>query len=140
MLLNESLGYSICRTARKIHQQLSNMLAGYDITAEQWAALRMLLERNGISQKQLALLLDKDANTTKAIADRLEKKGLICRSVNPADRRAFLLEPSEAGRELGRRLQPVDEAAEAVWKSLLEPEECEQLLYLLEKIERKTEP
>lgn len=63
----------------------------YNITPEQFVVLNKLSEEEGISQKQLALKLDKDQNTIKAIIDKLEKNNFVSRIQNAKDKRAFTL-------------------------------------------------
>lgn len=70
----DSLGYRICTTARKIHHCLTARFEKYDITPEQWVILRTVFENEGLSQKQLAQLVDKDANNVKVLVDKLVKK------------------------------------------------------------------
>lgn len=53
--------------------------------------LSKLSEEEGISQKKLALKLDKDQNTIKAIIDKLEKNNFVVRIQNAKDKRAFTL-------------------------------------------------
>lgn len=62
--------------------------------------LKKLSEQEGISQKQLAIKLDKDQNTVKAIIDKLEKNGFVIRLQNPNDKRAFTLFLTEKAKRL----------------------------------------
>ncbi|WP_145033707.1 MarR family winged helix-turn-helix transcriptional regulator, partial [Micrococcus luteus] len=61
---------------------------------------KRLSEQDGITQKELAWIADKDqANLTK-ILDILERKHLVRRSRNEEDRRSFLIYITEEGRKL----------------------------------------
>ena len=137
MKINDSLGYMLCRTARKIHQQLTQKFQVYDITLEQWVALKTVEENDGISQKQLAVLLEKDQNNVTALLGRLEKKQLLRREVNQADKRAFSLRVTEAGLQTIAKLASVDEAAIAAIEAALQPAEVEQFKAQLRRIEDK---
>ena len=50
---------------------------------------------------------------TQRILDRLERRGLIERRVNPGDRRSSLLVPTRAGLEAAREVAAVFDAIEA---------------------------
>lgn len=63
----------------------------YNITPEQLIVVNKLAEEEGVSQKELAIKLDKDQNTVKAIIDKLVRNGYVLRSINEKDRRAFTL-------------------------------------------------
>ena len=65
-MLQETTGYIICRTARKIHQFMTKVLADYDITPEQWVVLQIVSKEKNLSQQELAARLEKDKNSTKA--------------------------------------------------------------------------
>ena len=137
MKTNDSLGYMLCRTARKIHQQLTQKFQAYDITLEQWVALKTVEENNGLSQKQLALLLEKDQNNVTAMLGRLEKKQLLRREVNQADKRAFSLFVTGQGLQTIKKLASIDEAAIAAIEAPLQPEEVEHFKKQLRRIEAK---
>lgn len=90
MITINTLAYDICYTARKIYQFLTKEFKKFDITPEQFIVLTTLFEQEGISQMDLALKLDKDKNTVKAIIDNLEKKGFLFKGENKIDKRASL--------------------------------------------------
>uniref|UniRef100_UPI0019593B5B MarR family transcriptional regulator n=1 Tax=Fusobacterium mortiferum TaxID=850 RepID=UPI0019593B5B len=90
MITINTLVYDICYTARKIYQFLTKEFKKFDITPKQFIVLATLFEQEGISQMDLALKLDKDKNTVKAIIDSLEKKGFLFKGENKIDKRASL--------------------------------------------------
>lgn len=99
MITINTLAYDICYTARKIYQFLTKEFKKFDITPEQFIVLTTLFEQEGISQMDLALKLDKDKNTVKAIIDNLEKKGFLFKGENKIDKRASLF-VSEKSKEI----------------------------------------
>ncbi|MEE3381119.1 MAG: MarR family transcriptional regulator [Succiniclasticum sp.] len=105
----DSLGYSICTTARKIHRCLTARFEQYDITPEQWVILRAVFDNEGISQKKLAELVGKDPNNVKVLVDKLVKKALLVRQTNPEDKRAFSLFVMPNGRVLNYKIQMENE-------------------------------
>ena len=105
----DSLGYSICTTARQIHRCLTARFEQYDITPEQWVILRAVFDNEGISQKKLAELVGKDPNNVKVLVDKLVKKALLVRQTNPEDKRAFSLFVMPNGRVLNYKIQMENE-------------------------------
>ena len=95
-----TLAYDICYTARKIYQFLTKEFKKFDITSEQFIVLTTLFEQEGISQMDLALKLDKDKNTVKAIIDNLEKKGFLFKGENKIDKRACSLFVTEKSKKI----------------------------------------
>ncbi|WP_081798750.1 MarR family winged helix-turn-helix transcriptional regulator [Selenomonas sp. AE3005] len=109
MQIDDTLGYLICRTARKVHRHIEKIFSPYGLTLEQWVAMKILAETPDISQKELSAQMKRDANTVKAIVDRLIKKDYVRRELNPSDRRAFLLQLTKAGQLLVDKLAAADE-------------------------------
>ena len=109
MRIDDTLGYLICRTARKVHRHIEKNFSPYGLTVEQWVAMKILAEKPDVSQKELATQMKKDPNTVKAIVDRLIRKDYVRREHNPADRRAFLLRLTIAGQSLVDKLAAADE-------------------------------
>lgn len=85
---------------------LNIYLKPFHVTTEQWGVLRTLNETDHISQKELSERTDKDQATLTKILDLLEKNGFIERKPNPTDRRSFLIQITEKGRELSEELTP----------------------------------
>ena len=52
-------------------------------------------------------------STLTGVLDRLERRGLVARRPNPADRRSTLIEPTEAGRSAVERVGAAFAALEA---------------------------
>lgn len=109
MRMDESMGFILNVTTRKFLQLLSLKFSSYDITTEQWSLLNLLEDHNGISQKDLARLSEKDPANVTRILDQLEKKSLIKRLPNPEDRRSFLAHITNEGIELNKKLIPIEQ-------------------------------
>lgn len=131
----DSLGYSICTTARKIHHCLTARFEKYEITPEQWVVLRTVFENEGVSQKQLAQLVDKDANNVKVLVDKLVKKALLVRQMNPGDKRAFSLFVMPAGRVLNYKIQMENEHMLDFLAEGLSGRELNRFFQTLERVE-----
>lgn len=106
--MDESMGFLINYTGRKITQLVNQYLSSHDITAEQWVVLNRLAEQDGITQKELAQRVGKDPTNITRILDQLEKKGLIARRHNALDRRSYLASLTEEGRALDLLVSPLE--------------------------------
>ena len=83
-----SIGYMINRTAKAFIKALDSQLREkVGVTAGQWKVLVMLVDQNGLTQKEIADRLGLDGATLIPIIDKMEKDKLVVRKVDPADRR-----------------------------------------------------
>ena len=87
-----------------VHRQscryLDKKLKKHGLGSGQALFLSVLFESDGISQEELAEKLCIDKGTTARAMDRLEKAGLIRRTVYDADRRIKMIELTDLSREL----------------------------------------
>jgi MarR family transcriptional regulator for hemolysin len=63
----------------------------HDMTRAQWGILIWLERQPGISQKELAELLEVEPITVARLVDRLERRGMVERRPDPRDRRIWRL-------------------------------------------------
>lgn len=108
--LNNSVGYVISNTGRRLSQRLQQLFQDHDVTTEQWSLLVCLDEQDGISHKDLAQRTEKDPANITRLLDQLERKALVRRAANPTDRRSQLLYITEGGRITARTLAPIEAA------------------------------
>ena len=79
-------------------------------------------------------LIVSKAGATKLV-DRLEARDLVRRAQDPADRRSYLLETTEAGQLALATIGPVvDEAIAAMWSRHLSREAAEALVALADRL------
>ncbi|NOX90442.1 MAG: MarR family transcriptional regulator [Calditrichaeota bacterium] len=104
---NMFIGYLITKTALKLKNRLNTLLRenGFDITADQFEVLGILIENEGISQSELAYMSSKDKTNITRILDLLEKKNLIVRKKDERDRRAYNIYLTEKGRRQKENLK-----------------------------------
>lgn len=107
--------------------------AGFDLTPVQYAALRAIGAKPGIDQVTLAHSIAFDRTTIGGVVDRLVQKGLATRETSPVDRRARVLQVTEAGRAVLAGIEPAVEAAQRSMLRGLSPAEAEMFLGLLRK-------
>jgi DNA-binding MarR family transcriptional regulator len=108
--------------------------ADIDVTPEQFAVLITVHANTGVSQNEIARRGYKDKTNVARIIDGLEKRGLLARRSDAADRRAFRVELTAGGQELMLQLFPlVARLNEAATKGLSAPE-SELMLGFLARI------
>lgn len=122
---------------RLFHQLCQALVAEAQATeglvSPEYAALASLDEEPGLDQRGLAAAIGVDRNTIGIVVERLEQRGLLTRKVDPADRRARVLDLTPEGAALRRRLRPRMLAANARALEALSSEEAATLLSLLHR-------
>jgi DNA-binding MarR family transcriptional regulator len=107
--------------------------AGHDLTPVQYAALTTIETHPGIDQATLAGLIAYDRTTITGVVDRLAQKGLLARQANSRDRRARVLQITDAGRRILCGIEPAVAAAQRIMLRGLTAGEADQFLRLLRK-------
>lgn len=70
---------------------------GINLTAEQFLVMDTLWNQGEMTQQNIAYIIQKDKNSVTQFIDNLEKKGLVQRVVDSADRRVNNIKLSKAG-------------------------------------------
>jgi DNA-binding MarR family transcriptional regulator len=122
-------------TAYQVKSRVSQVLKGYALTPEQFNVLRILKGSapNPLCVKEIAgRLIERNSNVPR-IADRLELKKLVKRSVSTEDRRETLMQITAAGINL---LEVASQALEAKQNQMiaLSEEKAAILNQLLEEM------
>lgn len=98
----DDLLFLIHSVARLLRIEADKRARRRGMTRAQWVMLIWLDRRPGLSQKELAELLEVEPISVARLVDRLEARGLVERRADPADRRVWRLHPSPAAKgELG---------------------------------------
>jgi len=77
--------------ARLLRVDADKRARAHDMTRAQWGILIWLERQPGISQKELAELLEVEPITVARLIDRLETRGMVERRPDPKDRRIWRL-------------------------------------------------
>lgn len=77
--------------ARHSRMEADRRAAAQGLTLAQWKILIHLERQAGLSQKELAEILEVEPITIARLIDRLETRGLVQRRDDPADRRIWRL-------------------------------------------------
>jgi DNA-binding MarR family transcriptional regulator len=127
-------GFLLHRTDMKMTNYFKKRLKQFEITPEQWGILSVMDGERAITQKDLSDAIDRDQTTVVRMIYSLEKKGIVNRTLNDADKRSYNLLLSDKGVELKSKLLPVvTEAHNHVTQNLTDVEIAE-LHALLDKL------
>jgi MarR family transcriptional regulator, organic hydroperoxide resistance regulator len=92
------------RTTHRLLAAIDAELADLRLTPGEVNALAALAG-GARTARALADATAQAPSTLTGVLDRLERRGLVARRPNPADRRSTLIEPTPAGRAAARRVQ-----------------------------------
>lgn len=93
---------SVWRLNHAIERASARMEASLGVTAQQRFILRCVGRYPGLTAGQLAALLEVDRGTVSAALNRLERKALLTRRVDPRDRRRVALGLTAQGHAINR--------------------------------------
>ena len=77
--------------ARQLRLDADRRAAHHGMTRAQWVILMRLERQPGLSQKELAEILEVEPITVARLIDRLEERGMVQRRDDPNDRRIWRL-------------------------------------------------
>ena len=122
---DHSLGYLSRVSFRAFSRALEKMTLKHGISSGQWRFLRVLWEKDGMSQRRLSELAGTREPTTVRAIRSLEKASLITRKRDPLDARKFNIQLTAKSRKLKAKLMPYvievnTRAAKGISKSELE--------------------
>lgn len=87
----QSIGFLISDVSRLLRRNFDKRAQKIGLSRAQWQVLAWLKRNEGISQTQLADLLEMSPMTLVRLIDRLEMNGLVERRAHPTDRRIYQL-------------------------------------------------
>jgi DNA-binding MarR family transcriptional regulator len=91
---------------KMMRQRLDAEYSKGDLTAPQRLVMEAVCKSEGLSLKELSKNASLAHSTVSGIVDRLEKRGLVARKINEADRRVTQIVPSTAVRDFLRKRAP----------------------------------
>jgi DNA-binding MarR family transcriptional regulator len=107
------------------------------LTRAQWQVLGLLYRRPGVSQSELAELLEVERATAGRMIDRLERKGWLTRRADPADRRINRLYLTAEAEGVQAEMGLIATAMLDDAMALLTEEEREALADMMERMKRQ---
>ncbi len=125
--LSELLLYA----AGRMRHSWAASLSEWDLSPHQAMALRTALAADGERVSDLAGRLRIAARSATEVIDGLEERGLLRREPSPTDRRAVLVQVTDAGRELAAQVEQARREAQQAMLDRLDEGEQAQLRQLL---------
>jgi len=89
-----------------LRRPLDAMIAQGGLTGPQQAAMGALVKSDGLSLKELSKELGLAHSTVSGIVDRLEKRGMVERKTDGADRRVSRVVPTRQVRQFVKETMP----------------------------------
>jgi len=86
-----SFGVLITDVTRLMRKHFDRRAERFNLTRAQWRALKRVSYSEGMSQSELAEVLELEPIAIGRVIDRLQKAGFVERRADPSDRRAWRL-------------------------------------------------
>lgn len=104
------IGYMLSDVARLIRTVFDRRVRDIGLTRAQWLVLTRLYRRPGLSQTELADMLEIDRASAGRMIDRMEKNGWVERRPDDADRRINRLHLTEDARKIHTAMWAIAES------------------------------
>lgn len=118
---NDRLAHLVKDATRALVRALSSRLAAHKVSFGHWAFLRILWERDGITQRELSEQAGVMEPTTFAALKAMERLGYIVRRKGRSDQKRVYVYLTPRGRVLKSRLVPLAEDVNQVAVRGLKP-------------------
>jgi DNA-binding MarR family transcriptional regulator len=132
--MRDRVPFLLFRAAQASLALANQMLGGIGLCARQAGILTMVTELGPMTQKDLGQALRVDRTTMVALLDDLESKGYVRRQRHPSDRRAFLIQPTQAGGAIKTEAVRILDEQQDLFLAGLTRAEREQLGALLQQL------
>lgn len=136
MVIGHKIAMGLRLAYRSMHRKTNASLSRFGITADQFVVLGLLMEQDGVSQRELCSRASSDPNTIRAILLLMEKKGLLLREPSKDDGRALNVLVTKAGRDLYGKLSKALEPLQERLAGLFPQGESQRLIESLDRISR----
>lgn len=96
----EALSFRFDEIVRLLSRRIDAALADYGLSRTQWRLLAYVLRQEGITQSELARVLELERASVGNTVDIMERKGLVTRIANPVDRRVWRIAATTRAHDL----------------------------------------
>ena len=116
-----------------IHDALQRQ--GLDLSKEQMIVLKKLHDKDGLAQNDLAFLTLRNKSSLTRLLVKMEHKGFIDRKQSSKDKRSNHVYLTDAGRAIFKKARPVIKEVIKTMEKQLSPNEIDQFITTLKKIQ-----
>jgi len=104
---SESVGYQVRLTNQLIQKLLQQAIEPYGVSLGMWYFLRALWRKDGLTQRELSIIVGTTDPTALSAIKAMERAGLIARKRNSEDNRKINIYLTKKGRNLEEELLPL---------------------------------
>jgi DNA-binding MarR family transcriptional regulator len=119
--------YLLNQASLQVRSHLEAALRDLQMTGIQFTALGNIKDHEGISSAELARRFFVTAQTTNEIINGLEKRGLLVRKEDPANKRILRMKLTPKGRKLYKQCDKIADSIEAAAFDWVTPDDHEAL-------------
>jgi DNA-binding MarR family transcriptional regulator len=131
------IGYSITDVGRLLRTVFERRVRAFGLTRAQWLVIARMRRRPGLSQSEIADLLEIEKASAGRLIDRMEAKGWLQRRDDASDRRINRLHLTPEAEQLHAAIWPIAEATVDTALGDLSAEEQRQLTGLMTRVKAK---
>lgn len=129
---------TLSSVVRELHRSfaraLQRRISSNGVSMGQWFFLRVLWERDGLTQRELSQRVGMMEPTTVTAVSSMERRGFVRRVRNPHDRRKVNIFLTDRGRELRDILLPCAAELEDTALRGVDPADAERTMAVLLKV------
>jgi DNA-binding MarR family transcriptional regulator len=133
----ETILPEIGETAHALRKAFTRRAVSVGVTGAQWKVLFKLTLKPGLRQTDLADLLDIEPITLTRIIDRLQEAGLVERTPDPTDRRAWRLQVTAKAQPVVGKLRAIADEMTAEAFSGIDPNDIEVTRKVLAQVRER---
>jgi len=133
----ETILPEIGETAHALRKAFTRRAASVGVTGAQWKVLFKLTLKPALRQTDLADLLDIEPITLTRIIDRLQEAGLVERTPDPTDRRAWRLHVTAKAQPVVEKLRAIANEMTAEVFAGIDPKDIEVTRTVLAQVRER---
>lgn len=140
MEYTKCINFLLTIAQHEVFLTFSESLSHFGITPGQYGVLACLWKNDTLTPKEIATILRVENSTISGVLDRMQKRGLIDRVLNPDNRRSIRVKATKEGLALKKPVQKkIEELNEQVLRNF-SPKEREQMILFLNRIGHAESP
>lgn len=105
MELKDCINFLLSVSQNKVFKYFSKLLEECGVTPAQYGVMNCLWREGQLSPKQIGEMVHLEAPTVSGILDKMQKAGLIERSVDPKNRRNVLVVATQKSNEIRDKIE-----------------------------------